>query len=112
VYGTTVGAGANSRGQCGGANAGSEEVVYSFAPAIRAPTTFCVDTSGSNFDTVLYVNQGECGAAENLACNDDAGGLQSQVEIQAVPRTSYFIFVDGFSRAGNYQLNIARGACP
>ena len=68
-----------------------------------------VDTCGTSWDTVLSVHSG-CGgtAANKLACNDDACGLQSIVEFPVTASTSYLIRVAGFQGAsGPFTLTVA-----
>lgn len=70
-------------------------------------TSFHADTGGSGYDTVLYVKRDGCDGAD-LGCNDDAIGLQSQVDLTSVAAGTLFIFVDGFSTgAGAYSLNVS-----
>ena len=89
------------------------EAVY--AVAFNVPTPVCVDTNGSQFDTVLYVREGDCAEGAELGCQDDIlplENLQSEVEFQALPGITYFVFVDGFTgNAGAYQLNIRLTPC-
>ena len=85
---------------------------------VQFPTagTWCIDTHGStNFDTVIGLFS--CGA--ELACNDDSGGLQSQLEVtvEAIGADgsgpTYEIVVDGYNAnaSGSYQLNLRPGPC-
>ena len=93
-------------GSCGGSAA--PESIYSFQ--VDVADTVCVSTVGSSYDTLLYVREG-CDGLE-VACNDDAYGLQSEVELYAVPGVNYHVFVDGYSTAsGDYQLNVEYGPC-
>jgi len=100
---TTNGAAMVERGSCGGNGA---EVVRSFV----APQGGCwrVSTAGSTFDTVLYVRSA-CDAPDSeLACNDDAEGLQSEVELEAQEGSTYYVFVDGYNAGaqGAYTLSV------
>jgi len=56
-----------------------------------------VGTCGSSFDTVVTVLDG-CGGAE-LACNDDACGIQSSVCFNITAGTTYLIQVAGWNAA-------------
>jgi hypothetical protein len=60
-----------------------------------------VDTLGSDFDTVLGVYTGaELGGLTEVACNDDAGGLPSQVTFPATAGTTYHLQVGGWQGSG------------
>jgi hypothetical protein len=86
---------------CGGANA--PDVAYCWT----APSTgrFRFDTFGSNFDTLLAVYAD----VNEIACNDDMGGLQSAVTLDVTEGQQFAIVVDGFGdHAGNYTLNITQ----
>jgi hypothetical protein len=108
VRGTTVGAPAGNPGACGGGSPGRV-----FSVAVREDSQVCVSLAGSGYDTVLHVREANCQDGEGVACNDDAGGLQSQLEFVATAGTEYFIFVDGFGgrAVGNFQLAAALGSC-
>ena len=102
--GTTVGAGNTLAGSCGGALA--DEITFRW----RAPKTgfFTVDTLGSVIDTVLYVRQGACDAAE-IDCNDDADdGLlgESSLVLETAVGAEFIIVLDSFAVSGDVQLNI------
>ena len=87
---------------CGFSN--SSEYTWEFtAPAAG---TYTFDTFGSNFDTVLYAQDGACGGAE-IACNDDTGGLQSEIVLNLVANQTVIIIVDGYSTGdGDVVLNV------
>jgi len=66
----------------------------------------------ANFDTRIEVFDGDCGALNSLACNDDApgcAGFTSIAEFTAVSGTTYFVRVGGFnaSSAGQGDLLIS-----
>ncbi len=67
-----------------------------------------VDTCGSSWDTVLSIHTGCPGTAANeIACNDDACGLQSIVQFQVTAFTDYVIRVSGFDGAsGPFTLTV------
>ncbi len=67
-----------------------------------------VETCGTSWDTVLSVHSSCPGTAANeLACNDDACGLQSIVEFPVTATTSYLIRVAGFQGAsGPFTLTV------
>jgi hypothetical protein len=67
---------------------------------------YVFDTFGSDTDTVLFIMEGACGERE-LACNDDARGLQSSVTLNVEQGAVYTIVISGFrGRNGDYQLNV------
>jgi hypothetical protein len=103
VYtGSTVDQGNHRAGSCGGANAPDA----SFAWTAPETANYRIHTDGSDFDTVLYVQEGDvCGGAE-LACNDDTFGVLSQVELGLTAGQTVIITVDGFGGAGSFTLNI------
>jgi hypothetical protein len=63
----------------------------------------------------MHVREVECGNQQRqLICDDDGGiGSQSQVELNVVAGTRYFVFVDGFGTfsQGGFVLNSAPGPC-
>ena len=74
----------------------------------RAPDAgqYVLDTSGSDFDTMLGVLDAGCG--EVLACNDDDFGLQSRLEVALDAGQEVRIVVAGFrGRSGDYRLDIS-----
>jgi len=77
-----------------------------YAWVAPATGTFVFTTEGSNYDTALYVLDGDC-FGPVLACNDDYQGLQSQVILQATQGQAFTIFIDGYSsNEGSYFLSI------
>ncbi|MDX2137557.1 MAG: S8 family serine peptidase [Chloroflexota bacterium] len=75
-------------------NTSSRSVWYRyFAPATQ---TIAFDTIGSNYDTVMAVYTGTEGALTQIVCNDDASGVQSRVQFNAVAGTTYHIQVSKF----------------
>ncbi|MEE2755586.1 MAG: EB domain-containing protein [Myxococcota bacterium] len=79
---------------CGQSGRGSEQV---FSFVARDDAMVFLDTSGSEFDTVLSVRT-NCGDIDTeLYCDDDGGhGFQSRVEYFARAQTRYFVIVHGF----------------
>jgi len=107
TQGTTRDAPDEMYGECGGQGA---ERVYRLT--VERETELCIDTFGSDLDTVLYVHRDICGAARNeMVCNDDFHGLQSQVGFTAEPETDYFVIVDSFGEVGNFAIDVRRGPC-
>ncbi|MAY80478.1 MAG: hypothetical protein CL930_06785 [Deltaproteobacteria bacterium] len=102
--GVTVTASDDIGGSCG--SSGGVDSNYSWTPPISG--TYCLDTFGSDYDTVIRIYDEDCG--EEIDCNDDAdGGRQSEIrdEYMSVGLT-YVIVVDGYSAysEGSFQLNI------
>jgi hypothetical protein len=66
------------------------------------------NTFGSDYDTTVSVYTGSRGSLTQIACNDDTGGVQSQVVFQATPGVTYFIMVGAFASGpgGNLQLTV------
>lgn len=93
----------NEFGSCGGD--ASPELMATW----RAPfaAEFRMQTTGSNFDPVIYVRLGDCHGPE-LVCNDDFNALESQVDLFATPDDGVmFLFVDGAGgAAGDFNLSI------
>ena len=91
-------------GSCGGF--GAPEIAYRFVP--MQTRDYLIDTTGSLFDTVLYVLQGDqCGNME-LDCNDNGfAGVTSQLIVPMVAGQPVVIVVDGAGgNSGNFTLNI------
>ena len=71
-----------------------------------ATGTYVIDTSGSSYDTLIFVREGGCNGLE-LACNDDTPqDLTSAVQVDLVAGQIISIFVDGFSGTGSFNLHI------
>lgn len=95
---------------CGGA--GSPDAGYTFTAPAAGIYTF--DTQGSQLDTVLSVQDGEC-AGDELACNDDGDGLQSALALPLVADQTVTIVVDGNAPGGlPFTLRVQHGSwvCP
>ena len=66
-----------------------------------------VDTFGSDFDTGLALYTGSCDTLTELACNDDSGGVTSQISLPTLAGMTYFILAGGYSSdAGNLVLHL------
>ena len=86
------------------------EAVYVFTP--EADGEYCIDTEGSSIDTVLYVRTRSCAAGgDEIQCNDDFRGVQSQVSFMADANTEYFVIVDSYNASGDFNLNVRVGDC-
>jgi len=89
---------------------GYNSVWYRYTPG--ASGTLDVDTYTSTYDTVLAVWTGSRGSLTNRACSDDAGGLQSHVNLAVTAGTTYHIEVASYSGGGG-TLNLhATGPAP
>ena len=93
---------------CGGS--GPEQVWTFVAPESR---TYCAQTAGSSFDTVLYVRTVCDQPASEETCNDDASGLQSEVEFRALAGETLSVIVDAFNPGtnGTISLTITNEPC-
>ncbi len=90
---------------CGDGAGKATEVTYGFS----APHTgsYLVETSGSGYDTLLYVRDGSCTGPE-LMCDDDGGGrATSALRLDLERDQRVVIVVDGFDgAAGDFRLAI------
>ncbi len=62
--------------------------------------TVSVDTFGSDYDTILSVWTGTCGALVSRGCNDDTGGTQSQIVFSVASGDDLTFLVSAFSNNG------------
>ncbi len=101
--GSTAGGGRDTNPSCATSTAADR----AFAFVAPADGNYTFDTSGSAYDTVLYMYSG-C-AGQEVACNDDAGGtLQSQVAGPVRAGQVVIVIVDGYGDSeGNFRLNIS-----
>ncbi len=108
VQGSTLGASDDALGSCG------QFVAPDFTFGFEAPFDgeFVFDTSGSSFDTVLYVEEGVCG--DELACNDDFIGLRSRLVLELDAGEQVSVVVDGIDggAAGPFSLRIDEYVAP
>ena len=99
---------------CGGGSDANDDL-YVFTAA--ADGFYVFDTFGSAYDTVVSVHLGAgCDGADEIACNDDAGGTsQSQVSVPLSAGERVTVNVNGFGTdSGAYTLNSAMltDTCP
>lgn len=88
---------ATQSGQVPGCGGGTDPFDLWYAYTATCDGDLTVDTFGSGFDTRLAV-WAACGDASPIACNDDTGGLQSEVVLTGVTSgTVFLIQVAGFS---------------
>ncbi len=91
------------------AGGGGADRIVAFTPPTDGDYT--LDTFGSDYDTGLAVFT-SCDPASEVDCNDDTGGVQSELLLNLTAGTPVFVAVDGFSGAtGNWVLNIQSLAC-
>ena len=93
---------------CSGAS-DSASVWYSFTAS--SDTVFGIDTSGSDYDTVLSVYTGACGSLALVACSDDFGSSispanRSVLTFAATAGTTYLIEASGKGSGGNLRLRL------
>jgi len=102
ITGSTSSASTDPVGTCITALGTAPGVWYSF-PGDGSVTTLSL--CGSGYDTKIGVFSGSCGALVCVTGNDDFCGLQSQVVVNTVVGTNYYVLVTGFGAgAGNYTL--------
>lgn len=77
--------------ECAGRSA---TVWYAFTPT--TDMVLEANTFGSNYDTTVSVYTGSPGSLNQIACNDDAGSLQSQVIFNATAGVTYYFMVGAF----------------
>jgi hypothetical protein len=92
--GTTVGATNDGAASCGYSET-SPDVWYSYTPAANGQLT--ISLCDSAYDTVLSVHTQAPGTIGNeLACNDDFCGIQSQLALQVYAGFAYYIRIAGY----------------
>ncbi|MEO6594749.1 MAG: hypothetical protein ABIP94_08350 [Planctomycetota bacterium] len=94
---------------------GSKDLWFSYT-ATGAGTLTASTCGLANFDTVMQVFSGPCGALVSLACNDDdpACNLQSTISVPVTPGT-YRLRVGGFNgSSGSFSINVTgpQGGAP
>ncbi len=110
--GSTAGATASSiTGSCAsfGGTIGAD-VWYAFTATEDALLVASLGAGGgtADFDTVLAVFSGSCGALVEQACNDDAIGLASQLTLLVSAGTTYLIEVGGWNGdSGDFTLSLS-----
>lgn len=75
---------------------GADESTVWYAVRLDTPTELVIDTFGSDFDTTLSAWTGERRSLEEVACNDDAQGLQSRIAFTAAAGVTYHVMVGSF----------------
>ena len=80
---------------------------YSITPTVN--TVYGIDATSSDYDTVLSVYSGSCGALTPVACNDNFGNgaaSRSLLTFAARAGTQYFIEVSGKANGGSLRLTL------
>jgi hypothetical protein len=87
----------------------SHTVWYVLTP--DADTTITANTFGSDYDTTLTVFTRSGNTFTEVACNDDFGGLQSQVNFSVTAGTTYYFQIGGCcgsdGESGNLVFNVS-----
>ncbi|WP_309894250.1 hypothetical protein [Archangium sp.] len=118
VSGTTVGAGRQAVGSCGGID--GTEVVYSFnlanTTANRTDVIITVTPRDAAFQPVVYVRQGTCDDSKSELYQSCVAGHQPGATVQLQTRSdspgsgTYYVVVDGLSDTGGaFDLSIEIG---
>jgi hypothetical protein len=100
---------------CGTGNQIGADIWFTYTACASGSHT--LDTcTGGNYDSVLVIYTGACGALTSVACNDDAncggGGLSSRVTWTATAGTTYRIRVGGYQGAtGSGTLTLTGPSC-
>jgi hypothetical protein len=100
-------------GSCGATQTAPEQV-YRWTPTVSGTASFETCGTGTNFDTVLYVREGDCRNSGDLSCNDDAPcatanspDQASHISLAVTAGQTYFIVVDGYNGGfGNFSLKV------
>ena len=80
-------------------------VWYQFTAPLNGQLT--VDTFGSDFDTGLAIYTGACDALTEITCNDDTGGMTSQLTLPTTAGATYSILIGGYSaHTGNLAFHL------
>ncbi len=82
-------------------------VWYAITPAVA--TTYGVDTTSSDYDTVVSVYRGSCVALTSVACNDDFGntsGNRSLLTFPAIAGATYLIEASGKGSGGSLKIRV------
>lgn len=85
---------------------GGSDLWFSYTADCTGTLTVSTCT-GTGFDTTLQIFSGGCANLSSLACNDDACGVQSRVQVAATVGTTFLIRVGGFGGAtGTFSLAV------
>lgn len=70
---------------------GSRSAWYQFTTDYAGNAT--ISTNGTNYDTVVSVFTGSCGALQTISCNDDYEGFASEITFDVTANTTYYLEV-------------------
>ena len=99
-------------GNCGQSGS-SPEAVFHFTAPITGTAVATLPTTGTSFDSVLYVRSGACegSLATELDCNDAYTNGGEVITFGAQANSEYWIFVDGYaSQSGGFALELSLSA--
>ena len=98
---------------CGLGTTASPDVVFAFQPFDTSAATYCFDTSGSDYDTVVEARTRCTDTTTTLRCEDDTAGVeQTRFTLNTTPGVYYYLIVSGFNGAsGNLSLAVSSGPC-
>jgi photosystem II stability/assembly factor-like uncharacterized protein len=83
----------------GAANSGrGKNIWYRFTPSANGTVT--ADTTGSDYDTILAAFTGVPGSFNITVCNDDSGGLTSQISFFALGGTTIYLMISDYDGIG------------
>ncbi len=114
INGTTVGGGSHADSGASCTSAGAD-LIYAVKPSVGGFITATLPRNATLYDSVLYVSTACSDIATNtsLLCADsqdpnNIGSLQGGevVSFYAIANTTYYLFVDGRSTQGAFQLTI------
>lgn len=93
---------------CGGTS--SRDMWFTYTADCTGTLTFDTCNSQTNFDSKLAVFSGACDALQQITCNDDFCGVQSQVSIEAIAGTTYYVRAGGWNGSyGDFVLTVLCG---
>lgn len=70
---------------------GSRSAWYQFTTGYAGNAT--ISSYGTNYDTIISVFRGSCGALQPVSCNDDHEGFASEVTLDVTANTTYYVEV-------------------
>jgi hypothetical protein len=106
VAGSNFGAGGTDLTNCVAVD--FPDVWYSFRSPITGSVLVTLCSGGNGYDSSLSVFN-QCNGTQ-LACNDDACGLRSQLTFDAVANTTYLIRVSGYENSrGTFNIKVNNG---
>jgi hypothetical protein len=110
LMGSNQGTGDDFDPSCDVGSFGGEDV--SFTWTAPADGSYQIDTFGSDYDTVLTVQDGTCVDGPELGCNDDGDPMditlfQSMLIVDLLMGQEITIQLDSYDSTGTYVLNIS-----